>query len=138
MKAKMLLILFLGMAIVGYADAGPRFHFGKVNATGITAPASQDTIYIPGDQLNGTTNNGLLEATINGDTTSSGARVNPNRVYALYEGEIYYQFAILQVTDPTGTLSIVGVPNPKDPTATEKPMILMVPTSNVDLNANQV
>ncbi len=138
MKGKMLLVLLLGMAMVGYASAGTRFHFGKVNATGITAPASQDTIFIPGDLLNGTTNNGLLEATINGDTTSTGARVNANRVYALYEGEVYYQFAILQVTDPTGTLSIVGVPNPKDPGTTEKPMILMVPTSGVDLNANQV
>ena len=138
MKAKFLLVVLLGVAMASYSTAATRFHFGKVNATGITAPASQDTIYIPGDQLNGTTNNGLLEATINGDTTSSGARVNPNRVYALYEGEIYYQFAILQVTDPTGTLSIVGVPNPKDPSATEKPMILMVPTSNVDLNANLV
>lgn len=138
MKLRILLTLFLGVALVGYADAAARFHFGKVNQTGISAPASQDTIFIPGDALNGTTNNGLLEATINGDTTSSGARVNSNRVYALYEGEVYYQFAVIQVTDPNGTLSIVGVPNPNDPTATEKPMILMVPTQGVDLGMNQV
>ena len=36
-----------------------------------------DTVFIPG----GPSNAGLLEATINGDTTSAGARVNPMRVY---------------------------------------------------------
>ena len=43
-------------------------------------PASQDTIYIPGGTLRGRENAGLMEATINGDTTSTGARINPNRV----------------------------------------------------------
>ena len=38
-------------------------------------------------------NAGILESTINADTNATGARVNPNRVYALNEGQVYYQLA---------------------------------------------
>ncbi len=53
-----------------------------------------------------------METTINGDVDGSGARINPNRVYALYEGQVYYQIAPIDVNNPTGTLTIVGVPDP--------------------------
>ena len=85
-------------------------------------PANQDTIYIPGGTLRGRENAGLMEATINGDTASSGARINPNRVYALNEGQYYCQIAPINVCDPNGTLSIVGVPSAYGKT---KPIILI-------------
>src|SRR5665647_1325764 len=67
-------------------------------------PASQDTIVIPG----GVGNEGLLEATINGDTTEAGARIHPNRVYKLNHSTLYTQYAAIDIKNPTGTLIIVG------------------------------
>lgn len=99
-------------------------------------PASQDTIYIDGGTLSGGENAGLMETTINGDTAGSGSRINPNRVYALYEGQIYFQQAPLNVDDPTGTLTIVGVPDPKNPSATEKPIIVISPTAGTPVVIN--
>ncbi len=74
-------------------------------------PANQDTIVIPGGTLAGRENTGALETTINGDTLSTGERVNPNRVYALNEGQYYYQAAPINVYNPTGNLIIAGIPS---------------------------
>ncbi|HXX62663.1 MAG TPA: T9SS type A sorting domain-containing protein [Bacteroidota bacterium] len=88
-------------------------------------PGNQDTIYIPGDTFHGREHAGLMEAAINGDTTSTGARINPNRVYALYQGQYYHQLAPISVNNPTGTLTICGVPSASGKT---KPAILIAPT----------
>jgi len=85
-------------------------------------PANQDTIFIPGGTLHGRENAGLMESTINGDTTPTGARINPNRVYALNEGQYYYQLAPINVYNPTGALAIVGAPSAY---GTTKPVILI-------------
>ncbi|MFZ0454381.1 MAG: hypothetical protein WCE54_06360 [Ignavibacteriaceae bacterium] len=47
-------------------------------------PAEQDTINIPG----GIEHAGDFEWTIEQDTDSNEARINPNRVYTLNEGQI--------------------------------------------------
>lgn len=96
-------------------------------------PASQDTILIPGGTLDGRENMGSLEATINGDTTSSGARINPNRVYALNEGQYYFQVAPINVNNSTGTLAIVGVPSSYGKT---KPVILIANTGSAHVVIN--
>jgi hypothetical protein len=85
-------------------------------------PANQDTIVIPGGTLAGRENTGALETTINGDTLSTGERVNPNRVYALNEGQYYYQAAPINVYNPTGNLIIAGIPSTYGKT---KPIILI-------------
>lgn len=90
-------------------------------------PASQDTIVIPGGTLAGRENQGLLESTINGDTTGAGTRVNPNRVYALNEGQYYFQTAPIMVNNPTGTLNVCGVPSAYGRT---KPVILIANTGS--------
>jgi hypothetical protein len=89
-----------------------------------------DTIFITGGTLSGKENTGLLESTINGDTTKSGNRVNPNRVYALNEGQVYYQNAPINVYNPNGTLTIVGIPSVYGNT---KPIILIEPSNGVDV-----
>ncbi len=99
-------------------------------------PASQDTITIPGDIPHTTLHHAAaLESTINGDTTGTGARINPNRVYALQEGHFYYQNSAINVMNPNGTLTIVGVP---DSAGTTKPVILMQPTGTTDVPASKV
>jgi len=85
-------------------------------------PANQDTIRIPGDSITCRCHAGLLESTINGDTTGTGARANPNRVYALNEGQCYFQIAPINVHNVYGTLTIVGIPSPY---GTTKPVILI-------------
>ena len=95
-----------------------------------------DTTYITGGTYSGGENAGLLEATINGDTTAAGARHNVNMIYALYQGQVYYQLAPINVNDPTGTLTIVGVSNPSTPSVKTKPIILMQATSGVHVAAN--
>jgi len=71
--------------------------------------AAGDTMYITGGTLAGLEHAGALEAAINGDTAANGSRNNPNRIYALYYGQYYLQQNALDVVNPTGTLSIVGV-----------------------------
>jgi FlgD Ig-like domain len=115
MKIKIILSLLINLTILSIS-------FSQV-------PASQDTIYISGGTLIQKNNAGLMEKTINQDITQNGLRINPNRVYALYEGQIYYQLAPINVNNPTGTLTIAGIPDPKNPTATEKPIILILPTN---------
>ncbi len=122
MKSKLILSLFISLAFACLTLA--------------QVPASQDTIFINGGTLSGGENAGSMETTINGDTTGSGARINPNRVYALYEGQVYFQMAPMNVDDPTGTLTIVGVPDPNNPTATEKPIIIIVPTAGTPVLIN--
>jgi Protein of unknown function (DUF1573) len=85
--------------------------------------ANGDTIYIPGGTLIGLEHAGLLETTINGDTLANGLRKNPNRVYALFEGQYYVQQNALDIINPTGTLTIVGVPSASGHT---KPVWMMM------------
>jgi len=98
-------------------------------------PPSQDTIYIPGDTFHGREHAGLMEETINGDTNSTGDRVNRDRVYALYEGQYYHQLAPINVNNPTGRLTIVGVPSSY---GTTKPVILITNTGNTHVSINSV
>jgi Secretion system C-terminal sorting domain len=97
---------------------------------------TKDTIYISGGTLSGRENAGLMETTINSDVDSQKVRINPNRVYALYEGQIYYQLAPINVNNPTGTLTIEGIPDPKHPTANTKPIILILPVNQVHVVIN--
>lgn len=103
-------------------------------------PASQDTIFIAGGTFSAGENAGVLETTINGDTITSGAdvgaRINPNRVYALYEGQVYFQQAPIKVFDSRVTLIIVGVPDPAHPSAKAKPIILIKPTGSALVSVN--
>jgi Secretion system C-terminal sorting domain len=129
MKFRITICLLLGLMITGMANAGAKYQ-GKAVA------ASQDTIFIDGGTLSGGENAGSMETAINGDTLTGGARVNPNRVYALYEGQVYYQLAPINVFNPTGTLIIVGVPDPAKPAAKAKPIILIQPTAGTDVIIN--
>jgi hypothetical protein len=94
---------------------------------------SGDTTYIAGGTYSGAENIGLMETTINNDTLATGARTNSNMVYALYEGQVYYQTAAIYVNNPTGTFTLVGVPDPAHATKTEKPMIIIQPTSGISI-----
>jgi hypothetical protein len=90
---------------------------------------TKDTIYITGGTFTGYENAGLMETTINNDIDANKARLNPNRVYALYEGQVYTQTSSINVNNPTGTLTIVGIPDPKHPSSTTKPIIFIVGTN---------
>ena len=115
MKTKMLLILSLSLLLVGFSMA--------------QVPADQDTIVIEG----GTANMGNLETVINGDTTATGERINPNRVYKLRKNTIYYQYARIDVYNPTGTVSIVGETGGKKPIIILTPMGESVPSGNAKI-----
>jgi Secretion system C-terminal sorting domain len=97
---------------------------------GVTA--STDTVYIPGDDPASSTpsNFGMLENTINADTASNGTRNNVNRIYALNEGQIYWQNKSIDVNNPTGILTIVGVPSKF---GTQKPIIIMAPVNGTPI-----
>ena len=124
MKAKMFLCLLFAFATAGYAGIGPK---NFVKYVPKNPDAAGDTIYIPGGTLAGGENAGSLETTINQDTLTTGGRKNVDRVYALYEGQYYYQIAPIYCYNPTGTLTICGVPDPAQPTHTTKPVILISP-----------
>jgi Secretion system C-terminal sorting domain len=113
MKAtRLLLCLMFVLFVIAGANAGTT----KLSAAG-------DTMYITGGTLAGLENQGALETAINGDIDGgTGARLNPNRVYALYEGQYYVQNNALNVTNPTGCLTIVGVPSAS---GTTKPVWMM-------------
>jgi hypothetical protein len=119
MKVKIILSLLMFLTMASFVSA-------QVTTT-------TDTVFITGGTLSGGENAGLLESTINADTTATGARVNPNRVYALNEGQVYYQLAPINVYDPTGTLTIVGIPSTH---GTTKPIILLQPTNGTDIIIN--
>jgi hypothetical protein len=87
-----------------------------------TLSANGDTMYITGGTLGALENPGAFETVINGDIDGTGARNNPNRVYALYEGQYYLQQNALDIINPTGVLTIVGVPSASGHT---KPVVLM-------------
>ncbi|HEY9165244.1 MAG TPA: choice-of-anchor D domain-containing protein [Candidatus Kryptonia bacterium] len=120
MRAKVILCFVAGLVVSSFANAGTKYHAR-------TIAANADTIYIPGGTLLGAENAGSTETTINNDTIGT-ARRNPNRVYALYEGQVYYQLAPINVYDPGCTLTIVGVPSSY---GTTKPIILVQPTNGM-------
>jgi len=124
MKSRILLCVLFVFAMTGYAGIGPHQNADEVPKS---LDAAGDTIYIPGGTLAGRENAGSMETVINGDTTAQGGRTNPNRVYALNEGEYYYQLAPIIVNNPTGTLSICGIPSLHGKT---KPVILIANAGN--------
>jgi hypothetical protein len=110
-----------------------------LSAQAVTS-ANGDTIYITGGTLSGFENAGLLESTINGDTITSGVdvgkRINPNRVYALNEGQAYVQQNAIDVINPTGTLTIAGIPSTY---GTTKPVWIMssaIPGTPISIGNN--
>lgn len=125
MKTRMVLCMLVVLAIASYAGASPK-QSGPSQTPKVAA--SGDTIYIPGGTLAGGENAGLLETTINGDTTTGGQRVNPNRVYALNQGQVYYQYAPIICNNPTGMLTIAGIPSSF---GTTKPVIIIAPQAPV-------
>lgn len=52
---------------------------------------------------------------INGDTTATGQRVNPHRVYKLLKNSIYFQQSAVSFSDSTAALTIVGEKGGKKP-----------------------
>jgi hypothetical protein len=116
----------------GGTNYGADFTFTTYSNLPTQVIITDDTIFIPGGKLSGGENAGLLESSINADKNANG-RINPNRVYALYEGQVYYQLAPIDVNNPTGTLTIVGIPSPY---GTTKPIILIQPTAGTDVIIN--
>lgn len=66
--------------------------------------AQEEVIVIPG----GMENAGKIETIINGDTTNTGERVNPDRVYELESNTFHIQHAPIRIHNPNGTLTIRG------------------------------
>jgi len=134
MKTNLLLSLLVCLFIANYSNA----QYSKILRNAITSvneqeiqsrahdliqsAAASDTITIPG----GSANAGLLEKTINGDTTKGVGRTNPNRVYKLQKNTIYIQHAGINVNNSTGVLTIVGE---KGGT---KPVIVLTGVNGVD------
>jgi hypothetical protein len=73
---------------------------------------------------------GLLETTINGDTTETGERTDPNRIYELKSGAVYYQHAAIKINNPDGVLTIRGQ------AGGPKPVILKQPLDDVPVGGN--
>ena len=121
MRSTLLLCLMVLLAFGAYAGLGPQKY---VKYVAPKVDASADTIYIPGGTLLDAANAGSLETTINSDTTAGGARVNVNRVYALNQGQVYFQLAPIIFNAPTGKLTICGVPSAN---GTQKPIIVISP-----------
>ena len=74
-----------------------------LSISGILA-AEEDVLIIEGGPENG----GSLENIINGDTTATGERNNPHRIYELKADEIYYQHGPIDVNNPDGVITIRG------------------------------
>ena len=94
--------------------------------------ACSDTVFIPNSGP------GIIEATINGDTTNSGSRTDSIRVYVLQENQLYIQNAAIVVNDPTGILTIIGHPDPNAPGPGTKPVIVLKGVNGVDPGTNTV
>jgi hypothetical protein len=73
---------------------------------------------------------GLLESTINGDTTETGERVDPLRIYELKADEVYYQHGPIHVINPDGVLTIRGQEGGA------KPVIIKQPLNEVPVGEN--
>lgn len=80
--------------------------------------AQDDVILIPG----GLDNAGLLETTINADTTETGERANPNRIYELEANQFYIQQAPINVNNPGGTIVIRGQEGGSKPVIIKQPL----------------
>jgi hypothetical protein len=104
----------------------PLFFSGLLIAGNLIA--QENVIVIEG----GADKGGLLEATINGDTTETGERNNPNRIYELKAGEIYYQQKPIIVNNPDGVLTIRGQ------TGGPKPVIIKQPLDEVPVGQNVI
>ena len=120
MKSTLVLCLLLVLSLTSYAGIAPGTRCTWVP----NYAAAGDTIYVPGGTLDGAENAGSLETAINGDTTGGGGRTNVNRVYALYQGQVYFQLAPIVCNDPNGKLTICAVPSAS---GTQKPIILITP-----------
>ena len=132
MKTRLLLGMLLTLALTSFARVVPNHSAGTFVPPRVSVMV--DTIFIPGDSLSGGTHAGALERSINQDTLAGGVRVNPTRVYALYEGQVYIQRVPISFHDPDATLIIVGVPSTY---GTQKPVILMDPANpSVNVAAN--
>ena len=131
MRSRLLLCLFVALAMTGYASIKPTQNPGKIDPPRLSAAG--DTVYIAGGTLSGGENTGALETAINQDTLAGGVRKNAKRVYALNEGQVYFQQAALYFNDPNATLIIVGIPSSN---GTQKPIIVMSP-ANVTVNVGQ-
>jgi hypothetical protein len=70
-----------------------------VLAPGISSGQTADTLWINSHPI------GNLDKVINADTTSTGARAHPNRVYALYRDSLYLIDATISVN---GNINIMG------------------------------
>ncbi len=127
MKARMVLCLFIVLVMASLSS--------RATAQVITVG---DTTWISGSDFAGNGFIGELDSTISNDTTAAGLRKNAKTVYALYEGQVYYQLTPIYYNNPTGTLTIVGVPDPKKPSAHAKPIILLQPTGTTDVPASKV
>jgi hypothetical protein len=90
--------------------------------------AQEDIIVIDG----GASKGGLLEATINGDTTATGERNNPNRIYELKADEFYLQHGPIIVNNPDGVVTIRGQQGGA------KPVILKQPLNEVAIGQNEI
>jgi len=88
----------------------------------------EDIVVIPG----GLENAGKLEAIINSDTTATGERENPNRIYELEAGTFYIQHAPIRIHNPNGTLTIRGQQGGT------KPIIVKQAINEVDIAKNQI
>ena len=140
----MLLCLLVGILMASvtsssFASVHAKFKAYSMRNALEGVAASTDTVYIPGDDPNGLTspNAGMLENTINADTAANGTRNNVNRIYALYEGRIYWQNKAINVTNASGTLTIVGVASgPLGAFGTQKPIIVMAPVANTPIVVN--
>ena len=140
MKNKLFLSLLIsfGMASISSAqyskiirNAGTIANMQDIQArakTLIQSAAAGDTISIPG----GPGNEGMLETTINSDTTAGSVRINPNRVYKLAKNRLYIQLAGINIKNPTGVLTIVGE---KGGT---KPVVVPTASNGADPASNSV
>jgi len=120
MKIRIVLCLLFLCALTGYAGLTPKTFNVYVPKN---LDAAGDTVYITGSTLAGEIV-GELENTINSDTNSGGTRKNPNRVYALNQGQYYFQVAPINCNNAAGTLTICGIPSAS---GTTKPIIIIVP-----------
>ncbi len=80
--------------------------------------AQQNVTVIEG----GADKGGLLEATINGDTTENGERINPNQIYELEANAVYYQHGPILVNNPGGVITIRGEKGGAKPVVIKKPL----------------